>query len=208
MARTPPAPPAPIVDRRPPGRPRDPHVDEAILAAALEALAADGYAGTSIEGVAAAAGVTKPTVYRRFPSKADLATAALATLAAAEPEPDTGSARHDLQAALAAFQRSHLRPNGPALLGTVLAEEHRTPELLAMFRQRLLRPRRARLRAVLERGQARGEVRADADLDAAVNALVGAVYARHLTGEGVPRDWSERTVALVWPGLAVDPASG
>lgn len=204
MGRTPPATAGRTDDRRAPGRPRDPRVDEAILGAALDALAVDGYAGMSIEGVAAAAGVAKPTVYRRYPSKADLATAALATLAAAEPEPDTGSTRDDLVAALATFQRNHLRPNGPALLGTVLAEEHRTPELLAMFRQRLLRPRRARLRALLARGQDRGEVRADADLDAAVNALVGAVYARHLTGEGVPADWSARTVALVWPGLAAD----
>jgi AcrR family transcriptional regulator len=184
------------------GRPRDRAIDDAVLAVAVRRLAEDGYARLSIEAVAAEAGVSKPAVYRRYRSKADLATAAVAALAATEPDPDTGSTYADLVAFLQTFQRSYLRPNGPALLGTVLAEEHHTPELLACFRERLVRPRRARLRALLVRGQARGEVRADADLDAAVNAMVGALYARHLTGQGVPRTWPGRTVDLVWPALA------
>lgn len=190
----------------PPGRPRDPGIDRAVLDAAVELLGRDGFAGMSMAAVAERAGVGKPTVYRRYTSKADLATAAVADLAAAEPEPDTGTARGDAVAFLRTFQRSYLRPNGPALLGTVLAEEHRTPELVARFRDRLVGPRRARLRRLLERGQARGEVAADADLDAAVSTLVGAVYARHLADGGVPADWPERTVALVWPALAAAPA--
>lgn len=184
------------------GRPRDRGIDDAVLAVAVRRLAEDGYARLSIEAVAAEAGVSKPAVYRRYRSKADLATAAVAALAAAEPEPDTGSTYEDLVAFLRTFQRSFLRPNGPSLLGTVLAEEHHTPELLACFRDRLVRPRRSRLRALLVRGQARGEVRVDADLDAAVNAMVGALYARYLTGQGVPRTWPRRTVDLVWPALA------
>lgn len=187
------------------GRPRDEGIDDAVLAAAQRRLAEDGYARLSMEAVAAEAGVSKPAVYRRYRSKADLATAAVAALAATEQDPDTGSTYDDLVAFLRTFQRSYLRPNGPALLGTVLAEEHHTPELLAGFRERLVAPRRARLRALLERGQARGEVRADADLDAAVNAMVGALYARYLTGDGVPRTWPRRTVDLVWPALATRP---
>ena len=52
-----------------PGRPRDPQVDRAILQATLRVLTDQGYAGMSIERVAAAAGVGKTAIYRRFSSK-------------------------------------------------------------------------------------------------------------------------------------------
>ena len=60
-----------IVPTRP-GRPRDPSRDEAIFAATLALFAEHGYAGVSIEGVAARAGVGKATIYRRYASKAQL----------------------------------------------------------------------------------------------------------------------------------------
>lgn len=186
------------------GRPRDPRTDRAIVEAALQLLARDGYSRMTLEAVAAEAGVTKPTIYRRYADKADLATAALAQLAAEEPEPTTGDVHDDLVAALAAFRRSLLRPNGFALLGTVLAEEGHTPELIERFRERLLVPRRRRLRTLVERGIAEGVVRADADVEAAVNLLVGAFYARHLTGAGIPPTWPRRVVDTVWAGIAAD----
>ena len=62
------------------GRPRDPAADRAILDATLHLLAEQGYQAMSIEGVAAASGVSRPTVYRRYASKADLVAAALAGL--------------------------------------------------------------------------------------------------------------------------------
>lgn len=190
--------------RRGRGRPRDPAIEAAILDAAVARLAADGFARMSIEAVARDAGVTKPTLYRRFPTKEALAVAALARVAAAEPVVDTGSARDDLVGMLRAFRQSIVRTRSLALLGTVLSEEAHTPELAARWRAGLLRPRRAGLRAALERGVARGELRADLDLDAAVNLLVGAFYARHLTGEGIPADWPVRVVDTVWAGLEED----
>jgi len=154
-----------------------------------------------MEAVAAAAGVTKPTLYLRFRSKADLATAALSAFRAAEPPAATGRTRSDLVAYLANFRRSLLRPNGLAMLGTVLLEEQRTPELIGRFRERVVAPRRAGLRAILERGVTKDDVRRGADLDAAVNLLIGSFYARYLTGDGIPEEWPERVVAAVWPGL-------
>ena len=54
---------------RGPGRPRDAGRDKAILAATLAILQDRGYHALTIEGVAAAAGVGRPTIYRRWPSK-------------------------------------------------------------------------------------------------------------------------------------------
>ena len=157
----------------------------------------------SVDGIAREAGVGKPTIYRRWPDKAHLASAALALLQADEPVSDTGDARADFTGLLRNFQRSLLRPNGMAMLGTVLAEEPHHPELIALLRERVVGPRRRMLRRVLDSAVAAGQVRADADLDAAVAMTVGSLYARYLAGDGIEDDWPERIVAVVWTGIAV-----
>ena len=52
----------------PVGRPRDPDVDEAIIAATLEIISEGGYEGLRVADVAKRAGVSKPTMYRRCSS--------------------------------------------------------------------------------------------------------------------------------------------
>ena len=63
-----------------PGRPRDAGADTAILDATLAVIAAEGYTGFSMDAVASRAGVSKATIYRRWPSKQDLVIAAAAAL--------------------------------------------------------------------------------------------------------------------------------
>jgi AcrR family transcriptional regulator len=184
-----------------PGRPRSAAVDEAILAAARAELAERGYARMTVDGVAARAAVSKPTVYLRHPTKAALATAAIASMRV-EPRPEpTGDVRADLIAHLRLLRIGLERPYGMATLGTVLAEEHETPELLALFRQRLVHPRRRELRALLHAARERGELRPDADLNVAVNALVGAFFARHLAGESLGGRFVTALVDTVLDGV-------
>ena len=181
-----------------------PETDRRILDAALRLLARDGYARMSVDAVAASAGVTKPTIYRRYRSKAELAEAALAALAAerdASAPDQTGDLRADLVAQLRHFRAGVSRPYGIALVGTVLAEEHETPELLTRYREQIVAPRRRMIRAVLDVAAERGELRPGADLDLAVNALVGAFYAQALAGDPFSTDWEERTVATILAGL-------
>jgi AcrR family transcriptional regulator len=188
---------------RPPGRPRSADVDEAILAAAVAELGERGYARMSMDAVAARAGVSKPTVYLRHPTKADLATAAIASMRA-EPRPaPTDDVRGDLIKHLRLLRAGLERPNGTTMLGTVLAEEHETPELLALFRERLVAPRRRELRAVLEAARDRGDLRPGADLDAAVTALVGAFFARYLGGDSLGGRFVTSVVDTVLDGLRV-----
>src|SRR5437667_200471 len=76
-------------------------VRKSVLDAALNRLLADGFDGLSIAAVATDAGVAETTVYRRWPTKAALAAAALTELAAADnPTPDTGSLEGDLRTVL------------------------------------------------------------------------------------------------------------
>jgi len=186
---------------RPPGRPRSARVDEAILSAARAELAERGYARMSVDAVAARAGVSKPTVYLRHPTKADLATAAIASMRADLRPAPTGDVRADLIAHLRLLRAGLERPYGMATLGTVLAEEHETPELLALFRERLVKPRRRELRAVLEAARERGDVRADVNLDVAVSAFVGAFFARYLAGESLGGRFVSVLVDTVLDGL-------
>jgi len=183
----------------PRGRPRSGAADRAILEAALALMARDGYTRMSVDAVAAEAGVSKPTVYLRYPSKAALATAALAHLREQAAPAETGDTHADLVAQLRHFREGIERPYGMTMLGTVLAEEHHTPELLEQFRAHVVQPRRRMLRSVLEHAQARGELRADVDLDTAVNMLIGSYYAHYLAGTAIAADWPERAVRLVLP---------
>lgn len=188
--------------KRSPGRPRDESADRAILAAAQRQLADVGFSRMSIESVAAEAGVTRPTVYRRWRTKEDLATAAISTLEIPRP----AAARDDTWAAVEAelvhFRRSLERPNGMSMIGMVLLEEQRVPELAALFRERVVEPRRARLADLLRRGIDRGEIPADADITTAVATAIGSFYALHLASGAVPRSWERKTVAFLRRALA------
>jgi hypothetical protein len=88
-----------------------------------------------------------------------------------------------------------------ALIGAILSEESHSPELLALFRQRIVAPRRRMLSAVLERARQRGELREKADIDAAVNLLVGAFYARYLQQSKIPYGYPAQLVSIVWEGV-------
>ncbi len=184
---------------RPPGRPRDAALDQAILAAAERQLHERGYAGMSLEAVAAAAGTTTPSLRRRFRSKTELASAVIDTLRI-EPLPEpTGVPRADAHAVLENLRANMLRPDGMATLGSILAEENRHPLLLQRFRQRLVEPRRQRLRQALLAGAAQGQLPARLDLDVTVSLLVGSCYARYLAAGTIPADWPDRALTVIWP---------
>src|ERR1041384_7641287 len=91
-----------MTEEPPRGRPRDPSRDEAIIDAAIGVLVRDGYDRLSMEGVAAAAGVGKTTIYRRWSSKAELVIDAMATLKPALDTIDSGTLDGDIELLIAA----------------------------------------------------------------------------------------------------------
>ena len=93
------------------GRPRSEEAEQAILNATLRMLGTQGVAGTTIEGVAADAGVGKTTIYRRWPTKPDLILAAISDVVPRGDPPDTGTMAGDM-AALAEMQRQRLAGSG------------------------------------------------------------------------------------------------
>jgi AcrR family transcriptional regulator len=139
------------------GRPRDPTCDLAILKATIELLAEVGYDRTSIDAVAARAGVSKPTIYRRWPEgKEQLASAAVAQCKADDPVIDTGSLRGDLVASIE-HMISGMREN--AQLAAGLTQRLReSPQLAQVFRDQIVTAKRERFRALVKRAVARGEL--------------------------------------------------
>ena len=184
---------------RAPGRPRDTRVDAAILAAAARQLFERGYAGMSVESVAAAAGTTVPSLRRRYRNKEELAAAVVDSLRVEPLRETPGAPRDEALAILQNFRRNLMRPRVMAVLGSILAEEHRHPVLLELFQQRLSAPRRAMLNAALTRGIEAGDLPRSFDAEAAVNMLIGSFYARYISGQPIPVDWPRRVLALIWP---------
>jgi AcrR family transcriptional regulator len=181
-----------------PGRPRDPSIDGRVLEIARRQLAEHGYERLSFTAIAQEAGTTRPALYRRWPGKAELATAAIAALSSAHGREATDDPYADLVAELAAFRRGVTRPDGLSLVGTML--QHSTdPELVRLYRERVVTPRRTRLRAILERALASAELRGG-DVELAVASLTGSFYALALAGS-IPSQWPARAAAHAWRSL-------
>jgi AcrR family transcriptional regulator len=142
----------------PRGRPRDPRRDEAIYGAVVELLAEFGFDRMSLDAVAARAGVSKPTIYRRCPDgKAALVAAAIAFHRDAKPPtPDTGSLREDLLA-MVRHMTGHMVENAQ-LAGGLMGQLRRSEELRDIFAEHVIEPERDRWRLLLERAAARGEI--------------------------------------------------
>ncbi len=184
---------------RPPGRPRDASLDAAIRAAAGRQLAERGYAGMSIEGVAAAAGTSPPSLRRRYPDKLALALAGVDALPVSQLPPASTAPRADALAVLENIRDTMVRRNGLAVLAAVLAERDRNPELLERFRSHVAQPREHRLRAALVRGVANGSLPAGLDPGLTVSLLTGSLYACYLRGERIRGDWAGRVLGIIWP---------
>lgn len=189
--------------RRRPGRPRDPERDAEILRVVLDLVAEVGVEGVSFEEVARRARASKPTLYRRWPTRNAMIVAAVAAgpVAGRAPDPvDTGSLRGDLLALLERLDATLAdgAPVGLALLHAGLQD----PELCERI-ERSAGPTGARLpeevhRAAIERG----ELPPHADAFAYEEVAGATLLLRRLNGLSTDRAYREALVdAVVLPAL-------
>lgn len=188
---------------RGPGRPRDPDVDRLVVDAATDLICEHGFDGLTMEAVARRAGVAKATVYRRFPSKVDLAVAAcLATSPPPVDPPETGSLVDDLVVLVQGLVRKIRGSAGGRLMPAMVAASAGNAEVREALR-RFSSTRRGNMREVLQRGVDRGEIRADADVDLLADCLVGPIVFRYLvSGRPIGGDTPRRLVEQVLRGAA------
>jgi AcrR family transcriptional regulator len=188
---------------RPIGRPREARADRAIFAAALELMAEHGVRDLRVDDVAELAGVGKATIYRRFRSKEDLVTAAVAKLVSEIEVPDTGSTRADLLALMREAVEVYTGPVAPGLMPSVIEAIRREPGFALAIRENFLNPRRKALQEVLERGVERGDLRPETDLELALDVLGGPLFYRLLiTGGRIDNQLAEGVVELILRGFA------
>jgi len=167
-----------MVGDKPLGRPRSEDRRRAILAAAVDELRERGYAALTIEGIAARAGAGKQTIYRWWPSRADVVLEALLDEAeSAIAIPDEGSLPEDLLAFLTAT--FHQRGQRPVLVG-LMAQALLDPVFALAFRDRFLFARRAALREIFDRAAGRGEIAPGIDPELLIDVVYGVLWYRLL----------------------------
>jgi AcrR family transcriptional regulator len=188
------------------GRARDPDIDVRVLAVANRHLSRHGYDAMSLAAVAHEANTTRQALYRRWPTKASLAAAALTVAIDASATATTEDPLADLTAELADFERGVSRPGRLSLVGTML-QESTAPEALTRYRNQIIAPRRARISDILERARHLGLIDPEADLDVAITMCTGSWYARALAGAAPPPNWAARAAALAWRAVGGAPAS-
>jgi AcrR family transcriptional regulator len=187
------------------GRPRDADVDERILETAFRHLVREGYGGTSIEAVAAEAGVAKTTIYRRYPTKRDLVVAALRAETPFAAPPADLPAKEALEIFVRGAIAMLIDSGAIRVLGSLLVEEQREPGLLGVFRERILFPRRALVDQMLQRGIERGEIRPDIDPLVVTEMVAGAVFGHHaILGLVATDEWIHSLIEHVWAAIAAD----
>ena len=168
----------------------------AIFDAALALVSETGYAKTTIEGIAARAGVGKQTIYRWWPSKAAVLLDAFLDLAARANEalggdadseiPDTGDLAADLKYVLRATVDEMNNPTFDAPTRALAAEGIVDPELGARFTEALLEPQLQYYARRIAAAQAAGAVDPGIDPRIALELLVGPLHHR----------WLHRTLPL------------
>ena len=185
----------------PRGRPRSKELDASILTATLELAAEVGINGMSMDDLAQRAGVSKASIYRRWPSKELLVIDALRSAMGPLDAVDTGDVGGDIRAILgdlvARFSsKDRMSDVLPHLIEVATHDPALRVELDAYTQLR-----RVPMRTILERGVARGEISPDVDLDTLIDALLGPIiYRRLLTGGTIDTAFIERLMALVVPG--------
>ena len=181
---------------------RKTRVRTAVLSAAAAVLRADGYAGLTMERVAAESGVAKTTLYRTWPTKAALCMDLYLDVAGRElRDPDTGDVARDLKAIAETVINLQKRTvAGPAFIG-LIAEAQISPGTRSAFLAEFAEKRREITRTVLRRAIERGQIRPDTDIDLVIDIIGGATMFRLLQGHApLTRRFSEALVDLVLSG--------
>jgi AcrR family transcriptional regulator len=159
----------------------------AVLEAADDLLVERGFAGVTVEGIAARAGVAKQTIYRWWSSKADILFDAL-TQDAAEffTVPDTGDLGSDLRARLRELATFLASTDAGAVCRALAGQAQHDPAVAARFESEFVASQRTLDRQPFVQAASRGELSPAVDIELAVDQLAGPVYYRvMITGQPV-----------------------
>jgi AcrR family transcriptional regulator len=166
------------------GRPRSRQAHEAILQTAFDLVVREGFRTVSIESIAATAGVSKATIYRRWPNKAAVVMDAFTSrVGSGSLFPKASSAIESIRLQMHAMAKSFRGSDG-ALVKALLAEAQFDRELANAFRQRWTMPRRKLAIVVIQEAIRQGEMPPDINPDEVIDVLYSPIYYRLQMGTG------------------------
>jgi AcrR family transcriptional regulator len=179
-----------------------------LVGAALQSLAEAGFSSLTFHGVATRAGISTETLGRYWSSKVDLVADAMRSVTIDRELPDTGSFRGDCSIYLRETSADLTDPRLRPIIGGLIGEAAKDPDLAAALRERMLRPGRAAFEELIARADARGELRDGVDHDILVDLLVGPlIYRLVVSGEPVGVLVAEDVLDIVLAGSLVDGAA-
>lgn len=190
--------------RRAPGRPRSGATQQAIIDTTINLLETVEYRDISIDRIALTAKVGKQSIYRWWPSKAELVldayTAKLNRLPPLLPSPDAFADLEDDLKRFFAIMRNDLIAKG---LRSMIAEAQLDAEFKDKFYARIARVRCEALRRIFRHGWAIGQFRDDIDADSLAHVIHGAFWYRLLSGTTHSYDdaYAHNIVQLLKPGI-------
>lgn len=187
------------------GRPRDRTLDARILEQVLVLLASHGYAGLTLDELAARSAVAKTTILRRWPSKAAVTAAGVERLALQSVDVhDSGTLRGDLHALLHGAAETFARGRGQ-FVPRLIREAGHHPEIAELLFT-VVHTRRQAYRRALALAIARGELAPSVDQDLLIDLLIGPVWTRLLvTRDPVTSDYVDSIVDAVLAAFDVKP---
>jgi AcrR family transcriptional regulator len=175
----------------------------AVLEAADDLLVERGFAGVTIEGIAARAGVAKQTIYRWWAAKTDILFDALVADAAEFfTVPDHGDLGRDLRDQLRQLAAFLSQTDAGAVARALAGQAQHDPDVAARFEAEFVARERDRERAPFLRARDRGELPEGTDIEFAIDRLAGPVYYRLLiTRQGVPPAFTDALVDHFLAGM-------
>lgn len=189
---------------RGPGRPREERVTRAVLDAVVELIAEQGMGAVTMDAVAARAEVSKPAMYRRWPTKQDLILAAAESRIGPLSIVDMGDFRAELRQILTIRMKAYRAPGADRLLAGVIGSAAEAGSVRSAYAAYIARAT-GETRRILERGIARGDVRPGVDVEAAATLVAGSLLFRVIGEQRLPDEHLvESVLELVTRAVGVD----
>ncbi len=174
--------------------PRIARTRDVVISATAEVLAECGFERITIEAIAERSGVARSTIYRNWPTRADLFIAGFERVCSFQPVPDLGSLRTELH------QLGTLLANGlneavwglvlPSLIGSAAHD----PDL-RHAQEAFSDARRTEVAEVFIRAAERGEIDASTNAGDLAEAFAGPFFFRRLmTNRPLDEDFVQRQV--------------
>ena len=180
------------------GRPRDPRVEDAVRAATLELLVDEGYQATSIQAIARRAGVSAPTIYRRWANKAEVIEETVFPTPFIEPTETTGDLRRDLATYCRGIIEHLGDPAVRAAIPGLLTEYQTDPEMWQRLLRRSVAPMRDAFAAFLDRTK-RAPV---GSVDVLFEVMIGSLFVRAINSGAAGADqYADEVAAIVAAAL-------